>query len=515
MLTKMLPRAITLVLLALAILGGALAFAAGLPAPQRQAPEWQEKVDSWVLQGVRDGSQAEFLVFMQEQASLEAARNMATKEQRGQFVFERLHDTANRTQGPLRATLRQQGVAYQPFWIANMIWVRGSRDLVKKIALRGDVAHIYANPRVAAVEPIRHEPLAPHFPQAVEWNVAQVNAPAVWQQGIRGDGAIIGAQDTGYDWDHPALKEQYRGWNGSNADHNYNWHDAIHSGGGICGPDSPEPCDDQGHGTHTMGTMVGDDGSGNQIGVAPGAQWIGCRNMDQGFGTPATYSECFQWFVAPTDLNGANPDPARAPHVINNSWSCPPFEGCDPPTVLQAVVENTRAAGIVVVVSAGNEGSQCETIDDPAAIYEAAFTVGATDGTNLIASFSSRGPVTIDDSGRLKPDVVAPGVSVRSSVPGDAYGYASGTSMAAPHVTGLVALLLQAEPYLSGHVGLLESLMVQGAKPLTSGQECGNVSGSTIPNNTYGYGRIDASASLDQLANVPLYTTFLPVVGKE
>jgi len=133
------------------------------------------------------------------------------------------------------------------------------------------------------------------------------------------------------------------------ADHNYNWHDAIHENnphtppGNLCGFNSLEPCDDHGHGTHTMGTMVGDDGGANQIGMAPGARWIGCRNMEEGWGTPATYAECYQWFIAPTDLNDQNPDPAMAPHVINNSWACPPSEGCTDPNVLLTVVQNVLA----------------------------------------------------------------------------------------------------------------------------------------------------------------------------
>ena len=219
----------------------------------------------------------------------------------------------------------------------------------------------------------------------IEPNITQVGAPAVfWSAGFTGQGVVVGGEDTGYQWQHPALKNQYRGWNGASADHNYNWHDAIHTGGGICGPDSPEPCDDTDHGTHTMGTMVGDDGGSNQIGMAPGARWIGCRNMDQGVGKPSTYAECFQWFVAPTDLNEQNPDPTKAPDVINNSWSCPVSEGCTNPNVLRAVVEHVRAAGILVVVSAGNSGSSCATVNTPAAIYDASFSVGAVDANNNI-----------------------------------------------------------------------------------------------------------------------------------
>jgi subtilisin family serine protease len=204
---------------------------------------------------------------------------------------------------------------------------------------------------------------------------------------------VVAGQDTGYDWSHPALKGHYRGWDGSTADHNYNWHDAIHDNFlNPCGSDLLEPCDDNGHGTHTMGTIVGDDPSqGNQIGMAPGATWIGCRNMDEGFGTPITYSECYQWFVAPTDLNDENPDPAKAPDVINNSWGCWPDEGCIDPDILQAVVESVRAAGILTVHSAGNAGPHCSTIVDPAAIYEASFTVGSTRENDRMSDFSSRG----------------------------------------------------------------------------------------------------------------------------
>jgi subtilisin family serine protease len=330
---------------------------------------------------------------------------------------------------------------------------------------------------------------------AIEWNILKVNADDVWAAGVTGEGAVIAGADTGYDWDHPALKEMYRGWNGVSADHNYNWHDAIHSGGGSCGPDTNQPCDDNGHGTHTMGTMVGDDGGVNRIGMAPGARWIGCRNMNVGNGTPTTYSECFQWFIAPTDLNDQNPNPALAPHVINNSWSCPPSEGCTDPNVLKTVVENTRAAGIVVVVSAGNSGPNCSSVNSPIAIYDAAFTVGSTTSSDLISGFSSRGPVTVDGSNRLKPDVSAPGSSVRSSLPGTGYGFLSGTSMAAPHVAGLVGLLISAVPGLAGEVDQLEAIISDTALDLTGGQECGGVPGNQIPNNTFGYGRIDALAA--------------------
>ncbi len=457
------------------------------------APTWQSKVDSWVLTSAAQG-ETEFLVFLAAQADLSGAAGLQTRLEKGAYVYQKLTETAGRTQPPLLSALKRRGVTYQPYWIANLVWVRGDQSLVESLAQRPDVAHIYANPRVHFEAPVE-QAASSEAPAAVEWNISKVNAPQVWAAGYTGQGVVIAGQDTGYDWQHPALKGKYRGWNGVTVDHNYNWHDAIHSGGGSCGANSPQPCDDFGHGTHTMGTMVGDDGLGNQVGMAPGAKWIGCRNMDQGNGTPATYTECFQWFLAPTDQNNLNPRPDLAPDVISNSWGCPPSEGCTSATALQNIVENVRAAGILVVASAGNAGSNCSTVQDPPAIYDASFSVGATDINDNIAGFSSRGPVTIDSSNRPKPDISAPGVGVRSSLRGGGYGSMSGTSMAAPHVAGLAALLMSAQPALKGQVSQLEDLIEQSAVHETTLQTCGGVPGSNIPNNTYGWGRIDALAA--------------------
>lgn len=454
--------------------------------------DWREKVDPWVLQTLEGSASTEFIVFLTQQADLSAAAVLPTRLQKGTFVYTQLSQMATRTQAPLLAELQRLGVEHRSYWVANMIWMRGDAALVQKMAARTDVAHIYANPSVPLRLPESPQPAAP---AGVEWNISKVNAPAVWALGITGEGVVIGGQDTGYQWNHPALQNAYRGWNGLSADHNYHWHDAIHSGGGSCGADSSEPCDDYGHGTHTMGIIVGDDGGSNQIGMAPGARWIGCRNMNVGVGTPATYSECFQWFIAPTDLNDENPRPDLAPDVINNSWGCTVSEGCSDPTLLQTVVENTRAAGIFVVASAGNSGAGCSTVSEPPAIYSAAFTVGSTTSSDTISFFSSRGPVTVDGSNRLKPDISAPGSSVRSSMPGNAYSVLSGTSMAGPHVAGLTALLISAFPALRGQHETLANLITQSAVPLTSTQTCGDVPGSQIPNNTFGWGRIDALAA--------------------
>jgi serine protease AprX len=460
---------------------------------------WEDKVDPGVLASAQSG-ETEFLVILRDQVDLSAAASLESKLEKGTFVFETLSQFAATTQKPIRAFLDAAGVEYHSFWIVNMLWVRGDALILEQIAQRDDVRGIRPNPVVKLDEPEISQAAAPLAISGIEWNISQIEAPLVWNLGYTGEGIIIGGQDTGYDWDHPALKEQYRGWDGASADHNYNWHDTVTSGGGICGPNTLEPCDDHGHGTHTMGTMVGDDadtiGGTNQIGVAPGARWIGCRNMNVGVGTPASYAECYQWFIAPTDLNNEHPEPSKAPHVINNSWGCPTSEGCTEPDVLLAVVQAVRAAGIVTVHSAGNSGPFCETVDEPAAIYAESFTIGATDSSDVIASFSSRGPVTVDLSNRLKPNVSAPGVSIRSSTLGGGYGIKSGTSMAGPHVTGLVALLLSANPGLIGQVSEIETIIEQTALPRTTTQTCGNVPGSQIPNNTYGWGRVDAWAAV-------------------
>lgn len=478
--------------------------------------DWQAKVDPWVLETADpilagpDGRlpQTEFLVYLAEQGDVSTAAALPTKEQKGDYVYETLTAVANRTQAAVIAHLDTLGVPYRPFWIVNMIWVRGDMTIVQQMAQRDDVARLIANPTV----PLQLIPTTPEQMQraleAIEPNITLVNAPDVWALDVTGAGAVIGGQDTGYDWDHPGLINQYRGWNGSSADHNYNWHDAIHSGGGVCGPDSPEPCDDHGHGTHTMGTMVGNDmdpsnpswpaGATNAVGMAPGAKWIGCRNMDVGNGTPATYAECYQWFIAPTDLNGQNPNPALAPHVINNSWGCPASEGCTVGNELLAVVQNVVAAGIITVHSAGNSGSGCNTVNTPSGFYDESYSVGATNNSDVIASFSSRGPSTFDNG--LKPDISAPGVGIRSTTRFGTYGTSSGTSMAAPHVAGLVGLLVSAEPLLAGNVDALESLVNNTAVPLTSTQLCGNDQPGDVPNNVYGHGRIDA---LNAYNNIP------------
>jgi subtilisin family serine protease len=469
------------------------------------------KADPWVRDELNAKATADALVVVELPPDLSAAARIPDRVERIRYVVDTLKRVADSTQAPLKEWLDERGIAYRSFWIANMVQVRADAQTFRELAARADVTRIVANPEVRV--PI--SPLIDSLEQnrkataAVEWGVAKINAHQLWALGFTGVGIVIAGQDTGYAWQHAALRNKYRGWNGAEADHNYNWHDAITTGnGGPCGLASVVPCDDNGHGTHTMGTMVGDDGGNNQIGVAPGAKWIGCRNMDLGAGTRATYVDCFQWFLAPTNLAGLNPDVAKAPHIINNSWGCPTFEaGCETPASsdpIRIAIEALNSAGILVVASAGNDGTLgCSSVNDPPAVYAASFSVGATDAGDNLAGFSSRGPVGFDGSNRAKPEVSAPGVSVRSSVPSGGYGALSGTSMAGPHVAGAAALLMQAYPSLRSNPEEVRRLLMRSAKRMPSSQNCGNLA-TTVPNNSAGWGRIDVHAAYLQGAGTTL-----------
>jgi serine protease AprX len=494
------------------ILVMAAALLAGNGARAQETQAVMAKIQPWVIENTRAGAQAEFFVILSRQANLTGAAQLKTKLSKGQFVYQTLFRAAQESQKAIRAELDAQSVEYRSFYIVNAILVKGDRGLAMKLAARSDVKRIDGNPEMRQSLPEPQEPEAlefnPEWPEvltgkaitAAEPGISYVRAPSVWNLGYTGQGIVVAGADTGYRWTHAALKNAYRGWNGTTASHDYNWHDSIHSGTGPCGANSPAPCDDQGHGTHTMGTIVGLDGA-NQVGMAPGAKWIGCRNMNQGAGTPATYIECMEFFLAPYPVGGttAQGDPSKAPHVTNNSWGCPTSEGCTTPNILLTAVSNQRAAGILMEVSAGNSGSACSTVVDPPSFYDPSFTTGALNtGADTVASFSSRGPVTIDGSNRIKPDIMAPGTSTRSSynTSDTTYSSLSGTSMAGPHVAGGAALLLSAFPSLIGNPDAIESRLTSSAKHITlTSTTCGSAAGA-VPNNVYGYGRLDVGCAI-------------------
>jgi serine protease AprX len=483
------------------------------PSSQRVAENaFHRKTAPWVMEHTANGQQAEFFVVLAEQADLSQAGNLPTKSEKGRYVYNTLLKKAQTTQRPILQLLRARGLEHRSFYIVNAILVKGTREVAETLAARLDVARVEGNPLIHNNLPQPSPTVeAPPYLQrsaTIEPGINYTHAPRVWALGFTGQDIVVGSADTGVRWTHNALKPHYRGWDGQNADHNYNWHDAIHdSVGNPCGNDSPFPCDDNSHGSHTTGTMIGDDGMGNQIGMAPGAKWIACRNIDgpQNLGSPARYIECMEFFLAPYPIGGGQGDPTKAPDVTNNSWDCPPSEGCSPDT-LQAAVEAQAAAGIMMVVATQNYGPNCSTVENPPGIYEASYSVGAlVTGTDTIANFSSRGPVTVDGSGRIKPDIAAPGTGTRScsNASDNSYTILSGTSMATPHISGAMALLWSAIPTLKNQITQSRAVMNDAAH-FISATQCGDPG---PPNNVYGWGRVDILAAVSGGSPTPTPTS--------
>ncbi len=473
--------------------------------------QWENKIAPSLLSKLENGSVEEFIVVLTDQVDLNESKLIHNKTQKGNYVYQKLKRHAEASQKGILNLLQERGTAYKSFFIVNAVYSKGDLELVRSLALRGDVRAIEDNPQVQ-IERTFTGGDSGNMREGIEWGIEKIGADQVWEMGYNGQGVIVAGADTGVEWDHPAIQASYNGWDEDGVDHNYSWYDAVHEISPLhndtiisptnnpCGLNSTVPCDDHNHGTHTVGTMTGDDGMGNQIGVAPGAKWIACRNMERGWGSPATYIECFEWFLAPTDVNGDNADPSKAPHVINNSWGCPPVEGCNPDnfSAMETTITNIKSAGMVVVVSAGNSGSSCGSISNPAAIFEPSFTIGAFRSNDTIANFSSRGLISVDSSFRMKPNVAAPGVGVRSCVPGGGYATWNGTSMAGPHVAGMVALMISANPALAGEVDIIEDIIEATAIPMVAEQDCNDIAGDAVPNPVYGYGRIDALAAVEQ-----------------
>ena len=465
-----------------------LALSATAPAALGAAPA---RVDPELLNALQaKPGQASFLVLLKVQADLSGAEALPSRAARGQYVYQALRTAAEQSQARLRSDLEAWGVPYRPFFIVNAIQVTGDEALALRLAARPEVARVAADPEFDGLDDPPGGPAGPAAIDAVEWNIARTNADDVWALGYTGQNIVVGSCDTGVEWDHPALINQYRPWiAGAPTRHDYNWYDAS----GLYS----EPTDPNGHGTHTTGTMVGDDGAGNQIGMAPGAQWIACKaNPDEDW-KASNYLGCWEWFLAPTKLDGSDPRPDLAPHVINNSWSCPGSEGCDPDT-LRGAAQALYAAGIAIAKSGGNTGPSCLTITNPGQ-YPELLATGAFASGDTIASFSSRGPVVYEGETRIKPDIAAPGVGIRSSVPGGGYSPLQGTSMASPHTAGLIALLWSANPELIGDLATTYQIVKSSAQPKIDLQCVPNLPGGR-PNNVWGWGIIDALAAV-QAAN--------------
>ncbi|MFG1888676.1 S8 family serine peptidase [Micromonospora sp. NPDC049051] len=423
------------------------------------------------LQGKTEG---DFWIRFKDRADLSKAAAIKDWDKRGTAVAEALKKTAADSQSKIRAELDGSGTKYETFWATNAIKVSGgSLTMAQSFAAHAEVEGLYAP--VAYEVPEVTKGTDEKTVNALEWGIANINADDVWSQyGVKGAGITVANIDTGVQFNHPALVNSYRGNNGDGTfDHNYNWFRAT----GSCAA----PCDTNGHGTHTMGTMAGADGA-NQIGVAPEVKWIaanGCCPSDAALVTSG------QWMLEPTDLNGQNPDASKRPNIINNSWGTT-LPSNDP--FMEDVTLAWTASGIFGVWSNGNSGSACQTSGSPGSLVSN-YSAGAYDVNNNIASFSARGA---GQNGEIKPNIAAPGVNVRSSIPGSSYASYNGTSMAAPHLAGAIALLWSAAPALVGDVTATRALLDNSAIDKADAQ-CG---GTADDNNVFGEGRLDALALL-------------------
>ncbi|MFE9257602.1 S8 family serine peptidase [Streptomyces sp. NPDC006879] len=457
-------------------LGAGTAAAAPEPQPTPSRTLAERKIDT-KLRAQLDQGKTAFWVRLAGSADLTTAARQQTRAEKAEAVYRAKTDYARRSQAELIELLDGVRAEYTSYWITNAIRVVGGEKLATAVAQRPEVTRIDAEERVSIPKPLagtRHNQV-----DAVEWNIDRIKAPEVWERlGVRGEGIVVANIDSGVDYLHPAVKDQYRGRNADGSySHDYNWFDPA----AVCAGEAP--CDNNDHGTHTMGTMVGDDGGANKIGVAPGARWIAAKGCETSSCSESSLLASGQWIVAPTDRAGQNPRPDQAPHVVNNSWGSSLHDDW-----YQDIVTAWRAAGIFPAFSVGNSGPGCATSGSPGD-YAASYSSGAFDINDAIASFSSRGQ---GPSGAIKPDLAAPGVNVRSSVPDGGYAAFSGTSMASPHTAATVALMWSAAPALAGDVAQTEALLDSTAID-TDNTSCG---GSAEDNNVFGEGRLDALAAV-------------------
>ncbi len=436
------------------------------------------KIDPELVQALQDDGQEDFILHFAQQADLGPAYRMDWKA-RGRFVYDALRATAQASQAHAKQILDSAGVEYVSFFADNSLYVRGgSASLAKALADIAEVAAVTKPGTYEIVAPIIDESVSAE-PQAVgdlAWGIVDTKADQFWQSYGTGQGTIVANIDTGVQWNHPALAGAYKC--GSDPADPACWSDPSN----ICGAGGA--CDNNGHGTHVMGTMVGDNDTSLQwrAGMAPGATWIACKGCESNSCSDFALNSCADWIIAP----GGDPD--NRPHVVNNSWG-----GGGGSNWYLSKVNAWRAAGIFPAFSAGNNGPSCGSMGSPGD-YQESFASAAHDSTGLIASFSSRGPSAFGYTPYTKPNISAPGVNVCSSVPTNGWscGY-SGTSMASPHTAGAVALLWACSPELAGNIDLTIQALQSTAEEATA-TTCG-APPSGQGNYTYGYGRLDVLAA--------------------
>lgn len=409
-----------------------------------------------------------------------------TMARRHEIVIQGLQEKAADTQYDLldKIESRQGQVAYfRPFWIVNAIEIKAQKSFFEFIVKRSDISQIRFIPEIELIEPVEISPSV-RASRGIEGGISDSRAPELWALGITGEGALVCDVDTGADGTHPAFADRWRGLD-DDVTADAAWYDPVTS--------TDFPFDAASHGTHTMGTIIGDDGAGNQIGMAPDAKWIAAGVIDRVdiVQTITDAYAAFEWAVDPDQNPGTSED---VPDVINNSWGYrttfpPGYPVCD--DFMWPAMDNVEAAGAVVVFAAGNEGtSGLRMPGDRITSDINAFSIGAImqNGTT-IASFSSRGPSDCDSS-TIKPEVCAVGDNVRSSIPGGGYSTMSGTSMATPHVAGAVALLRSAVPDSTPEE--IKQALYFSAVDL----------GPVGEDNTFGNGKIDLVAAHQMLLSL-------------
>ena len=479
-------RALAIAFATLLVLTQAIGVAArSAPPPPDPAGAASARVEKGLTQQLAKGEISAFVVEFAATADLNPAGKVKGWAARGKAVVASLQATAAKSQKAAKALAKAAGAEATTYWLTNVLVVAGDAKLAERMAALDGVTAVRAPVAYPLVKPVDTKAAILAAAGDPEWGVAKIGAPTAWDAGVLGQGVVVANVDTGVEYTHPALVGSYRGNNGDGTfTHDYNWWDPT----GICGG---EPCDNVGHGTHTMGTIAGGDGPGPftpDTGVAPGARWIAAKGCeDLGCSETALLSSG-QFILAPTDLAGSNPDPSRRPDVVNNSWGGGPN---DP--FYRETVQAWRASGIIPVFSSGNPGPECGQGGSPGDFPEV-ISAGATDDKDEIAEFSGRGPSGVEGKA-WNPDIAAPGVDVVSSVPGGGYEAYSGTSMAAPHTTGEVALLLSARPQLVADFdGVANAVRATALDRIDT--TCGAAPGGD-PNNVYGDGRIDAAAAVD------------------
>src|SRR5215468_5162685 len=394
------------------------------------APQLKQQLDA-----ASQNEMVKTIVVLKSQADLTGVHKLARKNRPG-AAARLLHARADLTQRSLRALLelrRAQGLVsdIEPLWIVNAIAVTATPAVISELAAHKDVREIRPDLVVQAPPTPATATSAP-----AETNVSLVNAPALWNLGYRGQGIVVANMDTGVDVTHPDLASRWRG--GTNS-----WYDPN-------GEHPATPTDVSGHGTWTMGVMVGGDAGGSSVGIAPDATWIAVKIFnDRGTATATGIHQGFQWLLDPD----GNPATADAPDVVNDSWTMS-ASGCL--LDFQPDLATLRAAGILPVFAAGNYGPQPGSSSSPANNPEA-LAVGATDDADALYPYSSRGPSACGLP--AYPQLVAPGVGIHTT---DLYGlYAdpTGTSVAPPPAAGARALLRQPSPgrWAAGQAAALEN----------------------------------------------------------